>query len=142
MPAAPARTAAASRLPWPADLSVSLAGPASGTITRGGTLGYAIGVTNSGLDPATAVVLNDIFPDNTTFQAVTAPSGWSCTTPAVGRTGPVSCTTPSLGAGASAGFSLTVCAPQGNISGLEFTDTATVTSGTQDLTLDDNTATV
>ncbi len=123
-----------------ADLSVNLAGPTSGTITRGGTLSYAIDVTNGGPDPATAVVLYNLIPANTTFQAVTAPSGWSCTTPAVGRTGPVTCTTPSLAVGGSASFSLTVSTPQGNISGLVFTDTAIVSSSTPDLRPANNSA--
>ncbi len=118
-----------------ADLSVNLTGPASGTITRGGTLSYAIVVANAGPDPASAVSLtNDIEtkPDDVratpTFQSLTAPSGWSCTTPAVGGTGRVTCTTTSLAVGASASFALAVKAPQGNISGLVFSDTASVKS--------------
>ena len=58
--------------------------------------------------PAANLFLVDAIPTGTVFQSLTAPSGWSCTTPAVGGTGLVLCTAASLGVGASAQFTLTV----------------------------------
>ncbi len=42
------------------------------------------------------------------FQSLTAPPGWSCTTPPAGAAGPVQCTLASLPVGATATFTLTV----------------------------------
>ncbi len=65
-------------------------------VIAGANLTYAIAVTNSGPTTATNVTMSDPLPSGTTFQSITAPPGWTCTTPAVGTNGTVSCTTNSL----------------------------------------------
>jgi len=73
----------------------------------GANLTYGISVTNNGPVAAANVVMNDPLPSGTTLQSITAPSGWTCTTPSVGSNGTVSCTNPSLAVG-TANFTLVV----------------------------------
>src|SRR5215204_4699859 len=56
--------------------------------------------------PAANVTLVSAVPAGTTFQSLTAPSGWTCSKPGVGASGPVQCAADSLAAGASAQFTL------------------------------------
>ena len=77
-------------------------------VAPGGTLLYAITVTNNGTDAATGVSLSDILPAGTTFNSFSAATGWTATTPAAGGTGTVSATIASLAPNASASFSLVV----------------------------------
>ncbi|MBK8431419.1 MAG: proprotein convertase P-domain-containing protein [Chloroflexi bacterium] len=65
----------------------------------GGDVGYAIVVSNEGLNPLNSLVLTDTLPVSTTFKSWTAAPGWDCQTPAVGSTEQVVCTTPSLAVG-------------------------------------------
>jgi endo-1,4-beta-xylanase len=58
--------------------------------------------------PAANLFLVSAIPSGTVFQSLSAPAGWSCTTPAVGGTGVVICTAPSLGVDVSANFALSV----------------------------------
>src|SRR5207244_6593940 len=67
----------------------------------------AIAVTNSGPSDAATVSWSDTNYQTTTFVSLSAPAGWSCTTPAAGGTGTTTCSTASLAAGATANFSLT-----------------------------------
>jgi hypothetical protein len=57
---------------------------------------------------AANVTLSGAVPAGTTFQSLTAPSGWTCSQPSVGESGPVQCATGSLAAGPSAQFTLVV----------------------------------
>jgi endo-1,4-beta-xylanase len=61
--------------------------------------------TNDDL-PAANVSLTTAIPAHHGFQSLTVPSGWSCTTPAVGASGQVTCTVSSLAVNASAQFVL------------------------------------
>ncbi|NOT61302.1 MAG: DUF11 domain-containing protein, partial [Acidobacteria bacterium] len=99
-------------------------------IVAGNNLTYTITVTNSGPDPAATVVLNDTLPAGTTFVSLTAPSGWSCTTPAVGATGTVSCSNASFAVG-SAAFTLVVNVGL-SAANSTLSNTATATSTTTD----------
>ena len=93
--------------------------------------------------PAANVQLATAVPDNTVFQALEIPAGWTCTTPTAGGTGKVSCTINSLAVGATSTFGLTVGATQCSTpDAAPVTATATVTSSTRDPnTAPNNTAT-
>ena len=82
------------------------------------TLTYNITVKNYGQAsaPATSNVLSDTLPATVTFASISVPSGWSCTTPAVGSSGTVSCSITSAmpavpAAGSTSTIAVTVNAP-------------------------------
>lgn len=107
----------------------------------GGTLTYTIQVTNNGAHTATNVRMSDPLPAGTLYRSHTAPTGWTCTTPAVGANGTVACTngaTGTLANAASATFTITVTAP--SVAGT-ITNTASVTSDTIDAVAGNNSAT-
>lgn len=110
------------------------------TAINGQPITYTIVVTNDGPSTAQAVELTNPIPTGTTFTALTAAAGWSCTTPAIGATGTVTCTIASLSPAASATFSLTVTVDNG-LPPSTITDTATVTTTTADPNDDNSTAT-
>ncbi|MBC6981447.1 S-layer family protein, partial [Caulobacter sp. 17J80-11] len=89
-----------------ADLQAALTGQSS--VTAGQTASLTPRVTNVGTDAAANVTAQITLPSQITFSSLTAPAGWSCTTPAVGATGTVSCTKASVAAGAFETFTLTV----------------------------------
>ncbi len=119
-----------------ADLSVFVA-DAPDPVGNGGLLNYTLSVFNDGPQTAGNVALTNPIPANTTFISLTAPAGWTTTTPPVGGTGTVSATNPTFTAGSSALFTLVV---QTTGPG-PFTDTATVTSPTADPNPANNSAT-
>lgn len=88
------------------DLSVS--NTTSPTAIAGTNATFNFVVTNGGSFSATNVMLDESVPANTTFQSLTAPAGWNCTTPAVNGTGAISCTTQTMAANSTANFVLTV----------------------------------
>ncbi len=110
-------------------------------VVAGQNLTYTIAVTNSGPDPALTVQMSDTVPTHTTFQSLTAPSGWSCTTPPVNDTGPITCTTASLGSGATATFTLTVKVTPSAPHGTNVSNTASAVSATFDPQPGNNSAT-
>jgi uncharacterized repeat protein (TIGR01451 family) len=82
------------------------------------SLTYSIQVQNLGQAsaPATANVLSDPLPAGVGFASISVPTGWSCTTPAVGSSGTVSCSITSAmpaapAAGSTATIGITVKAP-------------------------------
>jgi uncharacterized repeat protein (TIGR01451 family) len=112
-----------------ADLAVTNTASTPSAI-NGQPITYTITVTNAGPSTAANVSMSNAIPANTTFTSLTAPAGWSCTTPAVGGTGTVSCTNPNLPPG-SAVFSLTITIDSG-APVTTIVDTATVSSTTSD----------
>ena len=112
-----------------ADLSVEKTAAAS--VAAGANLAYAIEVANAGPANAANAVLTDTLPTGTTFVSLSAPAGWTCTTPAVGSGGNVSCTHASLPSGTAA-FVLTVNVDAAVPGGTVLTNTATVDSGSTD----------
>lgn len=121
-----------------ADLTVTIS-DSPDPATAGGQISYSISTSNVGPSNAANAVLSIAVPTNTTFVSVTAPGGWSCTTPAVGGTGTVSCSLASYPAGGNASFTVVVAissAFAGNV-----TATATVSSATADATPGNNSAT-
>lgn len=123
-----------------ADLSVTKVAPAG--VVAGSNLTYSIGVTNGGPDAAANAALTDVLPTGTTFVSLTAPAGWTCTTPAVGVTGTVSCTNPSVAFGTTAvTFTLVVLVAADAVEGTTVSNTASVTTSTSDPDPADNSAT-
>jgi uncharacterized repeat protein (TIGR01451 family) len=98
-------------------------------VAAGTNLTYTITVTNSGPDVAENVSWSDTLPAGTTFTSLSAPGGWSCTTPAVGAGGTVTCSIASLPV-ASPVFTLTVGVAPAVSSGTVLSNTATVSSTT------------
>ena len=95
-----------------ADLSVTKTTAAT-SVAPNGTLSYTINVTNNGPEAAASVVMTDVLPASLRFQSISAPAGWSCTTPAVGANGTVTCNAATLANGATATFTLTTTVANG-----------------------------
>src|SRR5439155_21480552 len=112
-----------------ADLAITKTSPASASI--GSNISYTVVVTNNGPSAAASVALADTLPAGTTFVSLSAPAGWTATTPAVGGTGTVTATNPSLASGAAGTFVLVVNVASAAV-GSTLTNTATVTSSTAD----------
>jgi uncharacterized repeat protein (TIGR01451 family) len=100
-------------------------------VNAGTNITYTITVANAGPTNAASASMSDTLPAGTTFVSLSAPAGWTCTTPAVGAGGTVSCTNPSLGTG-NAVFSLVVRVAPATAPGTVITNTATVSSTTAD----------
>ena len=106
-------------------------------VIAGADLTYAIAVTNNGSVAAANAVMSDPLPTGTTFQSITTPPGWTCTTPAVGSNGTVSCTNPSFTVG-SANFTLVVRVAPTTANNSSLSNTATISSATSDPNLGNN----
>lgn len=87
------------------DLSISK-NTLSTAAAQGDPITYTISTTNNGPDAASNVTVTDILQPALRFQSISAPAGWSCTTPAVGANGTITCSTASLANGATATFTL------------------------------------
>jgi len=137
-----------------ADLSTDVSAD-SNTALSGHDLTYTITVRNNRDNdqepflptdddlPADNVSLTDAIPAGTVFKSLSAPAGWSCTTPAASGAGQVNCTAASLAAGASAQFNLTVTVVCPTPNNTEIVNSATVASTTRDPnTAPNNTAAV
>jgi uncharacterized repeat protein (TIGR01451 family) len=124
-----------------ADLAVTNAGTPNPVIP-GNTITYTQMVTNNGPLDAINASFGEAIPGNTTFQSLIAAAGWTCTTPAVGAGGNISCTNPDVANGASGTFTLVVQVSPVTVSGTQITDTDSVSSGSNDPNLANNTATV
>lgn len=122
-----------------AELVISKSGPA--TAAANTNVAYSLNVLNGGPDAATDVTVSDPIPPGMNFVSITAPAGWTCTTPAVGTNGTVTCGNPLLAAGSNIGFSLTVAIPTGTPPGTVFTNVATVSTTTFDPTDENNSST-
>jgi uncharacterized repeat protein (TIGR01451 family) len=124
-----------------ADVAVTVA-DSPDPVRDGDNLTYTITVTNSGIS-AENVSLSNTLPAGTTFVSLTQGSGpaFSATTPAVGAGGTVTATIGSLAAGATATFGLSVAVTAGTTAGTVVSNTATVTTTTQDFDGSNNTGT-
>ncbi len=106
-------------------------------VSAGGSLTYTQSITNSGPDTATNATFTQLVPAGTTFQSLTSPAGWSCTTPAVGGTGAINCSKASMTNGEIGAFTLVV-----NVTGSgAITSTVSGDSDTYDPDPGDNSAT-
>ena len=117
-------------IPPSADLSVGASGP-SEPVLPGSFLLYPITATNAGPDSASTASMSAILPAGLDFGAISAPAGWSCTTPPVGASGSVTCSATTFAAG-SANFWLTAKADPAIVAGLRLSLTVAVTSSTED----------
>jgi len=132
---APAPVAAQADLALTQTASTSVVSP-SGTIT------YTETITNNGPNAVNNAVLYQQTPPNTTFNAITCPTGWTVAAPGPGGTGSVTCTdTASFGNGAVANFSYVVNVIAGVASGTTILNTANATSSTVDPTPSNNATT-
>lgn len=119
-----------------ANLGVSKA-DAPDPVTAGTNLTYTLTVTNNGPSAASSVTVSDPLPAQTTFQSVSAPGGWTCTTPVAGTNGTVSCTKSSMTNGESATF--TIAVQVSSTASGTLSNTVTVSSSTADLNTTNNT---
>jgi uncharacterized repeat protein (TIGR01451 family) len=141
-----------------ADLAVTSSGTPN-PVTAGNNITYTQSITNNGPAPITAsatttVTFTDALPYLSTnpgvpyatlASAFTAPTGWTCTTPAVSTTGTISCTLNSgqtLAVGAVVKFPLIVGVPLGTASGTTITNAPNIASTVSDPNTANNTATV
>jgi uncharacterized repeat protein (TIGR01451 family) len=90
-----------------ADVSI-VKNTASATAPAGSTFSYTIAVTNSGPNAATNVVMTDVLPAQLLFESIAIPTGFTCTTPAVGANGTITCTAATLANGVTRTFTLNV----------------------------------
>jgi uncharacterized repeat protein (TIGR01451 family) len=109
-------------------------------VNAGSNITYTITANNAGPDAASTAALTDTVPTGTTFVSLSAPAGWSCTTPAVGGTGAISCTNPSMAVG-NAVFTLVVAVNPATVPNSVISNTATVSSATTDPTTGNESAT-
>lgn len=72
-----------------ADLSIEMTGGTT-PVQAGETIAWTI-LASTSADAPSAVVKTSV-PTGTKFSSLTAPAGWTCTTPAVGETGNIACT--------------------------------------------------
>jgi len=116
--------------PLSADLSLTKTTNAT-TAPAGSTINYTLTLTNAGPNAAANVVVTDVLPASLLFVSITTPSGFSCTTPAVGANGTITCNAATLANGATATFTLTVRVASGSTSG-SATNSASASSSTSD----------
>lgn len=109
-------------------------------VAAGANITYTQVVTNNGPSAADTATLVQAVPTGTTFVSISAPAGWTCTTPGVGSTGNVVCSTLSMTGSTAATFSMVVKVTAGTTSGTVITDTATVSSSVSDPNSANNTA--
>ena len=127
-------TATASVQVQGADLSMTQSASVI-AIAPGGTITYTETITNNGPNAATAAVLYQQTPPNTTFASINPPVGWTCgTAPAVGATGIVLCTAnAAMNSGTTTGaFTFIVTVNAGTAAGTTIINSADVTSQTTD----------
>ena len=124
-----------------ADLAVTNSGSPA-VVAPGGTITYTQGVSNGGPFDAVNAVFSESIPANTTFQSITAATGWTCVTPPVGSTGTITCSNPDFANAGTGTFTVGVQVAATTPSGTQIVDVDTITSGTSDPNLANNSATV
>jgi endo-1,4-beta-xylanase len=132
-----------------ADLTASIAA-SNASVAAGQSLDYLLTITNAGDEdaasflptnddlPAVKVSFVSALPSGTSFESLSVPPGWQCTTPAPGGTGQVACTLDSLDVNASEAFTLGVRAGCAAPDASELTSSLTATSTTRDPNLAPN----
>jgi len=117
-------------IPPSADLSVAAWG-SSEPVIPGSYIMYPITATNAGPDSASNASMSAMLPAGLDFGAISAPTGWSCTTPPVGASGSVTCSAATFATG-SANFWLTAKADPAIVSGSTLLLAVAMTSSTGD----------
>ncbi len=114
----------------PADLAIAQTVSAP-VVAAGTNVVYTVVVTNNGPNASQNAVFYENIPANTTFQSIgTVPTGWTCTTPAVGGTTPISCLDTSLANAAAATFTVTLQVNAGTSAETVIQNVTSVTSNT------------
>lgn len=132
-----------------ATATTTVAGAADTSLTKtadpnpvlaGTNLTYTLTASNEGPSDAASVSLSDPLPAGTTFVSLSAPGGWSCSTPAVGANGTVTCSSALLLVGSEV-FTVVVAVDPTLADGTVLTNTATLTAATSDPNPGDTSAT-
>ncbi len=123
-----------------ADLSV-IKSDAPDPVAASTNLTYTLIVSNNGPGDAQSLVLTDVVPASTTFVSFSAPAGWTATTPPVGGSGTITATNAALVNAATATFTLVVNVNSATPNGSTISNTASVSSGSSDPNLANNTST-
>jgi uncharacterized repeat protein (TIGR01451 family) len=113
-----------------ADLSLSTVATPS-PVFAGNNITYTQTVTNNGPAAAAAATFTEATPANTTFQSISAPAGWTCTTPAAGATGTITCNDPSLASRASSNIIVVLNVPS-TVTASSITASSSVSATTTD----------
>ncbi|MEZ4679216.1 MAG: hypothetical protein R2932_33855 [Caldilineaceae bacterium] len=116
--------------PDKADLQLTQVAPAA--IAPGDPLTYTIALANQGPDPAITPLLTNTLPSSITFMALTSPTDWQCTTPAVGETGVIGCGHDMLANGEVVTFTIAASTAPTIPLRTVLTNTVAVTSATLD----------
>jgi uncharacterized repeat protein (TIGR01451 family) len=104
-------------------------------VTLGSNIIYTIQLNNNGPSAATNVVLTDNLPTSVTFQSISAPDEWPCTTPKADTAGAISCSKPNMQPQESVTLTLTVKAASAGV----ITNIVTATATEPDWNPADNT---
>ncbi len=120
-------------------ITTNSAAPTS--VAAGSNVTYTQSVTNNGPLAAASPSFTQTTPPNTSFQSITAPAGWTCTTPAIGASGTITCTATTLALNATANFTLVLQVSSSTASGTNIAETATATATNIVPNLTSNTAT-
>ena len=115
--------------PTSADLAIAKTTPTT-TAPAGSLITWTITLTNNGPSAAANPVMTDTLPASLLFRSISAPAGFTCTTPAFRTTGTITCNAATLANGASAVFTLVTEVAQGATGTL--TNNATASSATTD----------
>src|ERR1041384_4666076 len=99
---------------------------------------YQITVSNTSAANNVSVV--DQIPAGMTFVSVAAPVGWSCTQSSPGGSGLISCSIATMAAMTDVGLTVVLHIPSTAAEGDVFTNSVIVTSGTQDIIDENNSA--
>jgi uncharacterized repeat protein (TIGR01451 family) len=113
-----------------ADLAVSKTGPPETIAGDPADVTYTISVVNNGLGDAQSVVLSDALPEGETLISQTQTSGPTFTPGGSGNT--INNILATLAAGASASFTVVAHVSSSVLEGTEITNTATISSETND----------
>ena len=120
------------------DLAITSSAPSTPVIL-GNNVTFTQVATNNGPANVSVATYTNVLPTGTTFVSLVPPSGFTCTTPAVGSAGTVTCTGP-LNSLASATFPLVLQVTNTDAPGTKITNTATIGPTTNDPNTANNTA--
>ena len=108
----------------------------------GSNVTYTIQVVSGGPDNAINATLDDTLPGDMTFVSLSAPAGWTCSTPAPGSGGTISCSNPNLAPPGGDVFTLVGHIPAGTPEFTVYNNTASVSSDLIDFNAKNDSSTV
>jgi uncharacterized repeat protein (TIGR01451 family) len=121
-----------------ADIAATMS--ATTSVVAGGNIVYTIGMQNIGTTTP-AVTMEFPLPADVNYQSIKAPSGWTCTVPAVNATGLITCTQATMTASSTASFTVTAKSNPGLYNQYSVQAAVTVKSSIQELNTTNNFAT-